>query len=103
MATVKQTLYEVNAGNLTTISLKALEGDLSVDDLIDDQEPDAIQIESVADGLQAFKDYIKASITAPTISTGFTQLDALLDEGLHSGLYIVGAITSLGKTSFFYR
>lgn len=101
VATVKQTLHEVNAGNLTTISfLEALEGDLSVDDLIDDQEPDAIQIESVADGLQAFKDYIKASITAPTISTGFTQLDALLDEGLHSGLYVVGAISSLGKTSF---
>lgn len=101
VAAVKQTLHEVNAGNLTTISfLEALEGDLSVDDLIDDQEPDAIQIESVADGLQAFKDYIKASITAPTISTGFTQLDALLDEGLHSGLYVVGAISSLGKTSF---
>ena len=101
VATVKQTLHEVNAGNLTTISsLKALEGDLSVDDLIDDQEPDAIQIKGVADGLQAFKDYIKASITAPTISTGYTQLDALLDGGLHSGLYVLGAISSLGKTSF---
>ncbi len=106
VATVKQTLHEVNAGNLTTLkdlSLEALEGDLSVDDLIDDQEPDAIQIESVADGLQAFKDYIKASITAPTISTGFTQLDALLDEGLHSGLYVLGAISSLGKTSFILQ
>lgn len=32
-------------------------------------------------------------------STGFHQLDRLLDGGLHSGLYILGAISSLGKTS----
>lgn len=32
--------------------------------------------------------------------TGFPSLDDLLDGGLHSGLYFVGAISSLGKTSF---
>lgn len=32
--------------------------------------------------------------------TGFPSLDGLLDGGLHSGLYFVGAISSLGKTSF---
>lgn len=32
--------------------------------------------------------------------TGFPSLDHLLDGGLHSGLYFVGAISSLGKTSF---
>ena len=34
------------------------------------------------------------------IPTGFTELDKLLDGGLYSGLYIVGAISSLGKTTF---
>lgn len=34
------------------------------------------------------------------ISTGFVNLDRLLDGGLYPGLYIAGAITSLGKTTF---
>ena len=32
--------------------------------------------------------------------TGFNYLDDLLDCGLFSGLYIIGAISSLGKTNF---
>lgn len=39
--------------------------------------------------------------TAPTIiPTGFPTLDKQIDGGLRAGLYIVGAISSLGKTSF---
>lgn len=34
------------------------------------------------------------------ISTGFSNLDRLLDGGLYPGLYVAGAITSLGKTTF---
>lgn len=34
------------------------------------------------------------------VSSGFTGLDKLLDGGMHPGLYVVGAISSLGKTSF---
>lgn len=33
-------------------------------------------------------------------STGFTVLDELLDGGFYAGLYVVGAISSLGKTTF---
>ena len=33
-------------------------------------------------------------------STGFENLDRLLDGGLYPGLYIIGAISSLGKTTF---
>lgn len=32
--------------------------------------------------------------------TGFSELDRLLFGGLHEGLYIIGAISSLGKTTF---
>ncbi len=32
--------------------------------------------------------------------TGFTQLDKKLQGGLHEGLYIIGAVSSLGKTTF---
>lgn len=32
-------------------------------------------------------------------ATGFKELDSVLDGGLHEGLYILGAISSLGKTT----
>lgn len=34
------------------------------------------------------------------IQTGFSYLDAMLEGGLYEGLYILGALTSLGKTTF---
>lgn len=34
------------------------------------------------------------------VSTGFSSIDKLLDGGLYEGLYIVGAISGLGKTTF---
>ena len=37
---------------------------------------------------------------SPAISTGFNNLDEVLDGGLFPGLYVVGAISSLGKTTF---
>lgn len=33
-------------------------------------------------------------------STGFLEFDRILDGGFYAGLYIIGAISSLGKTSF---
>ena len=39
----------------------------------------------------------------PAIPTGFSGLDDLLDGGLYAGLYILGAITSLGKSSFILQ
>lgn len=47
-----------------------------------------------------FIKHIKDSTKASYYSTGFTDLDALLDGGLYAGLYIIGAISSLGKTTF---
>ena len=35
-----------------------------------------------------------------TVQTGFAGLDDLLDGGLYTGLYFIGAISSLGKTTF---
>lgn len=37
------------------------------------------------------------------IPTGFTELDKVFDGGLFEGLYIIGAITTLGKTSFILQ
>lgn len=37
------------------------------------------------------------------ISTGFKYLDTILDGGLYAGLYTLGAITSLGKTTLLLQ
>ena len=58
------------------------------------------QQESAAGYINSFMDELKKSKAAPAISTGFGTLDRLLDGGLYPGLYIIGAITSLGKTTF---
>lgn len=49
--------------------------------------------------LQSFLDGIADSVNTPFLPTGFPKLDKVLDGGLFEGLYIVGAITSLGKTT----
>ena len=54
---------------------------------------------SAASSMQDFLDGITASSNTPVISTGFYNLDAILDGGLYEGLYILGAISSLGKTT----
>lgn len=46
---------------------------------------------------QFYKEVDPAKI--PFIPTGFKQLDKVLDGGLYPGLYILGAISSLGKTT----
>lgn len=59
----------------------------------------AYQQNSAAAHLQAFIDGITESVNTPAIPTGFKNLDAALDGGLYEGLYICGAISSLGKTT----
>ena len=49
--------------------------------------------------IQDFLNGIADSVNTPCISTGFPMLDEALDGGLYEGLYIVGAISSLGKTT----
>lgn len=55
---------------------------------------------SVANHLDQFRQNIKDSEKAAFFPTGFKKLDEILDGGLYAGLYVIGAITSLGKTTF---
>lgn len=55
---------------------------------------------SVAYHLQEFIDGIADSVNTPYYPTGFSKLDEVLDGGLYEGLYLIGAISSLGKTTF---
>lgn len=50
--------------------------------------------------LQNFINDIRDSGKAAFHSTGFPSLDSILDGGLYAGLYCIGAISSLGKTTF---
>lgn len=43
---------------------------------------------------------IEMFATYPSKKTGFKNLDEELDGGIRSGLYIIGAVPSLGKTTF---
>jgi replicative DNA helicase len=69
-------------------------------DEADDEREKYINETSVTSKIDNFLNDIKASVDTPVIPTNFTELDKILDDGLYEGLYILGAISSLGKTSF---
>lgn len=64
------------------------------------QEKERYLSTSAAAYIQKFMDGIADSVNTPYIPTGFNKLDDIFDGGLYEGLYIVGAISSLGKTTF---
>lgn len=71
---------------------------------IERRECEKYQRGSAANYLQDFVDGITANADTPAISTGFNALDMALGDsgepgGFYEGLYIVGAISSLGKTT----
>jgi replicative DNA helicase len=69
------------------------------EDEAQDTEQAAYLETSAAHYIQDFINGIAESVNTPFIPTGFNKLDAVLDGGLYEGLYIVGAISSLGKTT----
>lgn len=53
--------------------------------------------------VQDFADGIKAGAVTDYKPTGFSELDKELDGGFYPGLYILGAISSLGKTTLMLQ
>jgi replicative DNA helicase len=51
------------------------------------------------DYLYSYLKKIEAYSKRPVLATGFDKLDRLLDGGLYDGLYLLGAIPSIGKTA----
>lgn len=73
------------------------------------EEPQKKEIETLADyneryraaeNLFNFYQGCHASANTPSTPTGFKKLDRILDGGLYEGFYVIGAIPSLGKTTF---
>ena len=54
---------------------------------------------SAGKSLPALLDTITANAKKPRFSTGFKTIDNALNGGLYTGLYFIGAISSLGKTT----
>lgn len=69
------------------------------------QEPtqaniDKYKLKSAKAVNEALRADIKDNTQEPPTPTGFKVLDNVFDGGLYSGLYVVGAMSSLGKTTF---
>ena len=64
------------------------------------KEEQAYYQTSAANGLADFIADIERRHNKDCVSTGFSNLDDILDGGFYPGLYIIGAISSLGKTTF---
>lgn len=63
-------------------------------------EKEQLKREAVVYSLQDFIKNIEESKRAAFLPTDFNNLNNILDGGLYAGLYVVGAISSLGKTTF---
>ena len=62
-------------------------------------EQDILQRKSALYAIMKLKEKLKDS-RQEFFSTGFASLDTILDGGLYSGLYCIGAVSALGKTTF---
>lgn len=67
-------------------------------------------LESTPGRLDNVADYLATAFAADVsrgmgdaIPTGFTRLDGKLNGGLHAGVYVLGAVPSLGKTSLAWQ
>ena len=58
------------------------------------------ELKNTTDTLQDYLSYIQDDTQVKKIRTGFSKLDNLLNSGLPNGLITLGAIPSLGKTTF---
>lgn len=67
---------------------------------LEEERRSYLQTETAYGHLKGFLDGIQESVNTPATPTGFDLLDRdVLDGGLYEGLYCVGAVTSLGKTT----
>lgn len=56
---------------------------------------------SVGASMDEFQKQLDETRNEPPVSTGYKKLDEILDGGLYPGLYLFGADTSLGKSTFW--
>lgn len=72
----------------------------NLEELVKELKRKEYEKNNTASYLQDFINGIAESASTEAISTGFNSLDKRLDGGLYESLYTVGAVSSLGKTTF---
>ena len=85
-------LFEKNVREAEGLALSQVEAERNA-------ERDNYLETSVAHFIPDFLQHISESVNSSAIPTGFCALDKILDGGLYEGLYVLGAISSLGKTT----
>ena len=65
-----------------------------------DRQRDEYLSDSVRSAIPLLREYIAKNASRPALSTGFYQADTALGGGIYTGLYVIGAVSSLGKTTF---
>lgn len=82
--------------SVKAVEAKAVEEEAAARQRLQDEADRAAGLAS------AYVDVLKEQFSQPLppLSTGFPQLDGLLGGGLYPGMYIVGALSGAGKTTF---
>lgn len=93
----------VEAAAATETTIEAVTAEQTDDQPKDEPKQEDYNATSAAGHLDDFDAFIGAKANTPPISTGFEGLDDILGGGLFEGLYIIGALTSLGKTSWILQ
>ena len=82
---------------------EAIAGAEEIEKQAEEEERQEYLNTSAGANLQKFINGIAESVNTEAIPTGFETLDKVLDGGLYEGLYTIGAISSLGKTSLILQ
>ncbi|EHS02262.1 DnaB-like helicase C-terminal domain protein [Staphylococcus epidermidis VCU129] len=86
-------LYQAPASNKDTVT-ETTEAEQRQNELLEHYNKS-----NAGAGLVDFINGIKENANTPPTSTGFPILDHVLNGGIREGLYVIGAISSLGKTT----
>lgn len=92
-------LLAADAGQLASNISAAITAARAQRDKAEAERLEVYNGESNSGFIDGFFEAVERSKSTPAIPTGFPSLDRLLDGGLFSGLYVLGAITSLGKST----
>lgn len=93
-------------GNIAQLTADIKENVEEIERRANAEKAAALEAHNAFNGAELLKGFvggIKDSVNTVYIPTGFSELDKELDGGLYPGLYILGAISSLGKTTLLLQ
>lgn len=97
-----------DANDLLRANRAQLEADIKrnieeIERLANAEKAARLEAHNAQSAAERLKDFTKGVFNGFYIPTGFSELDKELDGGFYPGLYILGAISSLGKTTLLLQ